>query len=357
MGFVVDFNLQKFRKVRKSKMTAQELADRVGIKKYTIDAIENGRRKATTEEEYRKLCEAIEEPYEQFIGNIVKTPKVITILTNKGGAGKSTATVNIAGTLVHEFNKKVLVIDTDLQQNTTMNLGMLYPIDETDSEEVDRINFVREFCKDHNIYNAFKNGDDIQQHICKTKWDNLDIVMSCDEMALIEDEISRIQLRELRMQDVLNNIITTNPNEYDYIIIDCNPMLSTFNESMLFASDFLIIPLECTMFGLQGVEYVFNFYERVHRRRNNLHILGILLNRVDMRRKVTRIVTEAIHNDEAYNSLLFETVLPEDASVAQAQLLNEPLFASFGKTSKKPRIYDAYINLTEEIIDRINSYE
>ena len=346
---MVRFDYVKFKEDRKKLMTAEELANRLGWPVATVQNIDNGRRKSTTEEEYRLMCDAAGLYYDDY-ANAYRRPIIITILTNKGGAGKTTLAVNLAGALVAHYRKKCLVIDTDLQQNTTMHLGMLYPLDDS-PEEANRIAKVTEEAKEKNIYNAFVNKDDIQKHILHTNWENLDIVVSCDAMSTINKEMYTMQLREHRMRAILKQLVNENPEGYDFVFIDCNPDLSQINEASLFASDYVIIPLEATAFGLRGVQYVIDFYKSVKEQSDELDLLGIMLNKYDGRKNITKDISEALFGDEYYQEKIFETKIPVDTSIEQAQGYGEPLFVSFGKTKASK----AYKALAQEVIDRIKA--
>ena len=349
---MVKFDYVKFKEDRKKIMTAEELAAKAGMSVATIQNIDAGRRKTTTEEEYRQLCDAAGLSFDDY-ANTYRRPIIITILTNKGGAGKTTLAVNLAGALVDNFKKKCLVVDTDLQQNATMHLGMLYPLNDS-PEEAERIARVTEEAKTKNIYNAFVNKDDIQKHILHTNWENLDVVVSCDAMSTINKEVYTMQLREYRMRTILTQLVNENPECYDFVFIDCNPDLSQINESALFASDYVIIPLEATAFGLRGVQYVIDFYqsvkEQVKEQNGELDLLGIMLNKYDGRKNITKDISEALMQDSYYEEKLFETKIPVDTNIEQAQNYGEPLFVTFGKT----KAGKAYKALAQEVLDRIN---
>lgn len=342
------FDYIKFKEDRKKIMTADELAKRVGMPISTIQNIDNGRRKSTTEEEYRMLCEAAGLSFDDYVLGY-RRPYVIVILTNKGGAGKTTTAVNLAGALVNDFGKKCLVIDSDLQQNTTMHLGMLYPLNDS-AEEIERIAKTTEEAKTKNIYNAFVNKDDIHNHILHTPWENLDIVMSCDAMSTINKEMFSMRLGELRMQSILSKLIKENPERYDFVFIDCNPDLSQINESALFAGDYVIIPLEATAFGLRGVQYVTDFYQSVKEQSESLDLLGIVLNKYDTRKNITKDISEALLGNEYYEDKIFDTKIPVDTSIEQAQGFGEPLFVNFAKS----KAHKAYKALAQEVLNRIN---
>lgn len=351
---VTVFDLEAYREDRKQVCTAEELANRLNMPHSKLINIEHGRRKNVPMDEYKKICEAAGLSFEDYLREIeenpvvYKKPIVITFLTNKGGAGKTSAAVNLAGALVNDYNKKCLVIDSDSQQNTTMHLGMLFPIDDT-PEEIARINEVYEESKTKNIYQAIINKDDIQNHILKTQWENLDIVMSCDDMSTMDMKMFTMQLSELRVQNILNKLINENPNGYDFIIFDCNPVLSQMNVSVLFATDYVIIPLEAAPFGLRGVQNVLNFVDDIRKQREELKTLGILLNKYDQRKNITKDVSAALFSVDDFSEKIFDTKIPVDTSIENSQGFGEPLFVSF----KKSNAYNAYKSFANEVLERI----
>ena len=348
------FDLDSYKEDRKQTLTADELASKLGIPVNRLNNIEYGRKKNVSMDEYRELCDAAGLNFEDYLitqeenMSAYRRPYVIVILTNKGGAGKTTTAVNLAGALVNDFGKKCLIIDSDLQQNTTMHLGMLYPLDDT-VEEAERIAKITEEAKHKNIYNAFVNKDDIHNHIFHTPWDNLDIVMSCDAMSTINKEMFSMQLGELRYQAILKKLINDNPERYDFVFIDCNPDLNQINEAALFAADYVVIPLEATAFGLRGVQYVTQFYQSVKEQSEDLQLLGIVLNKYDARKNITKDISEALFGDEYYTEKIFDTKIPVDTSIEQAQSFGEPLFVNFGRS----KAHKAYKQLAQEVLDRI----
>lgn len=345
------FDIEKFKADRKKIMTAEELANKLGWSVATIQNIEADRRKTTTEEEYKAMCEALGLSFDDYYSGY-RRPNIIVVLTNKGGAGKTTIAVNLAGALVNDFNKKCLVIDSDLQQNTTMHLGMLYPLDDS-AEEAERIAKVIEESKEKNIYNAFVKKQDINENILHTPWENLDVVVSCDAMSTINKEMYSMQLGELRMQAIFKKLINENPNNYDFVFIDCNPDLSQINEAALFAADYVLIPLEATAFGLRGVQYVTDFYQSVKEQKEDLNLLGIVLNKYDTRKNITKDVSEALFGNEYYEEKIFNTKIPVDTSVEQAQSFGEPLFANFPRS----KAHKAYKSLAQEVLERIKKHK
>lgn len=143
-------------------------------------------------------------------------------------------------------------------------------------------------------------------------------------------------------------MVDENPEAYDYVIIDCNPTLSRFNESVLFGSDYLLIPLEASAFGLRGVSYVLNFYEAVKKVRKELKLLGIVLNKYDMRKNITKDITEVMESNAAIHDKLFDTKIVIDTSLEQAQGYGEPVFI----TAPKSRAANVYKELAKEVLNK-----
>lgn len=330
----INFDYKKFKADSDEFFSLKELAVETGVSYAIIRNIVTGRRKLTMDE-LVELCKPMNLNPTDYL--IVKSPVVITLLTNKGGAGKTTVAVNLASALVNAFNKKVLVIDTDLQQNTTMHLGWLFPEEQKFP-----------ITEKQNIYEAFTKDEDISKHILHTEWDGIDLVPASDAMAKIDEEMARITLGEFRLKSILSKVVNENVNGYDFVIIDCNPILSKFNESALFASDYLIVPLEASSFGLRGIQYVLDFYQNVKKHNKKLELLGIVLNKYDKQKIITKRVMEVINNDELLKSSVFETKIPVDTTIEQSQAYNEPLFVTFPQS----RAYKAYVSLAKEVLDR-----
>lgn len=345
----IQFNIKKFKADRREIMTGDELSKKSGLPLTTIQNIESGRKK-TYEDECKLLCDTLGLNYRDYVP--YKRPICIVFAANKGGAGKTTDVVSVAASLVLHYHKKVLVIDTDLQQNTTLHLGMLLPTSE-DLDEIKRINHVTEESKTKNIYEAFIEKDDICNHIQHTKFENLDIVVSSDAMSTIDQEMPNLTLREYRMRDILANVVNNNPYDYDFILFDCNPTLSMFNEAVLFACDYLIVPMEASPFGLRGIQYVINFYMKVKNYQNNLNLLGIVLNKYDTRKNITKDITNALKESNLLDELVFESKIPVDTNIENSQNYGEPVVFAFPKTKASL----AFKNLTGEILERIKAHK
>lgn len=320
MGFLYS----EFSKARISNgFSQEELADKSGVSVATIKNIECGRRKAKPED-VEKMCEAIGVKFNEYYK---KNSFIVTFLSNKGGSSKSTSSVNVAFTLANHYDCRVLIIDSDMQQNAGQHLN----VDVDDNK---------------NFYKAFINKEPLINHIRPTEYKNLDIITSHDGMSMIESEMVSMELREFRVKQIIKSVV--DEGIYDFIIFDTNPSLGQLNRSILYASDSVIIPLEASAFGLRGLEYLTSFTDSIKENHGSLEILGILVNKFDMRKRVPKDVVELAENQFGNKDLLFKTKIMTDTSIEQAQMLGEPVGVSF----EKSRANIGFIELCDEIIKR-----
>ena len=310
---------------RYAHCTQEELAKKTGIKLEIIRNIEMGRKKVSPEHpEFSLMCKTLNVDSSRYFA---KDTKVISFLSNKGGSTKTTSCANLAYSLVTKYNKKVLIIDTDLQQNLTQHYGM-------------------DTLQDKNFYAAFINHESIEAHIRPTGYENIDIVTGHDMLAIIEMDMMKMDFREYRVKEILEEI--KEKSVYDYIMIDCNPSLNSLNTSILFATDGLIVPLNPTAFGKAGMDLIVNFYSSITKRADNLHLLGVLVNKYDQRKRVPRDVVQLVTEKFGESKVLFKTLIPEDVNVDKAQMLEEPIGVNFPKS----RATVAFDELAEELIKR-----
>lgn len=303
----------------------EELAKRTGLGISIIKNIESGRKKVSpTHEQFKLICEVLKlDPNKYF----TKNTKVICLLSNKGGSTKTSSCSGLVYSLASNYGKKCLIIDTDLQQNLTQNFCVV-PDDEK------------------NFYNAFVRGESLVKHIRPTAYDNIDIVTGHDKLAILDREIAKIDFREYVMTDILKEVKES--SEYDFIFIDCNPSLNDVNVSCLMATDGLIVPIVPSSFGKNGLDLIVDFYNSVQPRASNLNILGVLVNRYDMRRKKPKEIIQSVKEKFGKASIMFETIIPEDSNVDNSQSTFEPVGAAFPKS----RASIAFDNLAEEVIRR-----
>ena len=167
--------------------------------------------------------------------------RVISIVNQKGGVGKTTTSINLSSSL-GKLGKKTLLIDLDPQGNTSTGLGI-------NKGEIKA-----------SIYECLKGEVSTKDAIIKTKFDRLSVLPSTINLAGIGLEINIMasQDPEFRMNEQLLNVIEPIKKQYDYIIIDCPPSLDLLTTNALCASDAVIIPVQCEFFALEGITQLLN---------------------------------------------------------------------------------------------------
>ena len=175
--------------------------------------------------------------------------KIIAIANQKGGVGKTTTAMNLAGSL-GVLEKKVLLVDADPQANATSGVGH-------DPKEIKK-----------GIYECLTQNILTSTAIKETKTPNLDILPANIDLVGAELELVNLEDREYRLQHILKNIT----NEYDYIVIDCAPSLGLLTVNALAAADSVIIPIQCEYFALEGLGKLLNTIKIVQQRLNIEHL-------------------------------------------------------------------------------------
>mgnify|MGYP006214187789 FL=1 len=161
--------------------------------------------------------------------------KIISVINQKGGVGKTTTVINLAAGLSMK-GKKILVIDLDPQGNATTGLGLL---NSTDSET--------------NIYSVLNGNKKITEVIQQTRFTNLNLITSNVDLSGLEVETAGDTRRAFKLKDELSSILNDSRASYDYILIDCPPSLSLLTIMALVASDALVVPLQTEFFALEGL--------------------------------------------------------------------------------------------------------
>lgn len=334
---------KKIRAYRKYSLglSIEQFAEQVGINVPILKNIETERR-VCQQKHLDIICEWSNKDPNFFMKN---STKVITLLSNKGGSTKTTSAANIAYSLATQENRRILLIDTDLQQN----LSQHYQI-EPNTEK--------------NFANAFRNNESVEHHILPTRYDNIDIVISDDALSVLETEIVNYKMREHRMHNILENVIAK--GDYDYIIIDCNPSLNLLNRSILFATDYLIVPVDSNSpFGITGMEYILRFFNEIRDDakmflNKKINLLGILVNRYMPSQIVTRsnmMLIEEMEkeylrfNKDKKRHFVMQTKIPQSANIGKSQLKECPV----GEFAPQSHIAIAYKELAKEIIDYVES--
>ena len=253
--------------------------------------------------------------------------KVICFANNKGGSGKSTTCSNV-GYCLTELDKKVLLIDGDMQLNLSLSLF--------DEDSV--LGFAQ---GEKNIYNAIKKQGDIRDYIVHSEYENLDLVPSSTLMSSIEYELFTKWQREFILKKCIAPLKES--GEYDYILIDAPPTLGGWVMNVLCASDKVIIPVESTPWGLFGLGNMFEFLEEVRQITPELEIGGILITKVDTRKSYFKQTLETLNELEGIK--VFDTFIRVDSGIEWSQDNNTPI----GAYKKSSRSAKEYMELAKEV--------
>lgn len=260
----------------------------------------------------------------------MKNTKVICFANNKGGSGKSTTCSNAGYSLAKE-GKKVLLIDGDMQ----LNLSLSFFAEDT----------VLEYAKSmNNLYYAVKNQTDLKSLIVPTSYENVDLIPSSTLMSSIEYELFTKWQRELILQKLLKEI--REMGVYDYILMDAPPTLGGWVMNLLCASDYLIIPVESSPWGLFGLANMFEFLEMTKQIAPNLSLLGVLVTKVDERKNYYKQTMEILK--EQNDLYVFETTIHVDSSVEWAQDNSVPV-AEYKKSSRSAIEYFQFAKEIDEL--------
>ena len=250
--------------------------------------------------------------------------RVIAIINQKGGVGKSTTAVNLAAAL-GETRKKALVVDFDPQGNTTSGLGI----------EKDELN--------NDIYAILAGEADIEDSILETVAKGVYLVPSTVQLAGAEIELVNIEDREM----VLKEYVDAVKDQFDYVFIDCPPSLGLLTVNALVAADSLLIPIQCEYYALEGVTKLMESMRMVQGHLNpGLEIFGVLMTMYDSRTTLSKQVVDEVKH--YFGKLVFNTVIPRNVKLSEAPSHGLPI-TQYARVSKGAY---AYAKLAKEVVNR-----
>ncbi len=256
--------------------------------------------------------------------------KIISLVNQKGGVGKTTTCINLSASLA-ALGKKVLLLDLDPQANATTGIG------------------VNKGDVDNAIYDVLIDKCNIRDAIIHTDYRRLDLIASNINLHGIENDFSAkakddptfvkgVQLK--KRLDVIKD-------DYDYIIIDCPPSLSIITINSLTASNSVIIPVQCEFLALEGIMQLLNTIMMAQRQWNpRLEIEGVLLTMLDSRANLGFEVVEEVR--KYFKERVYNTIIPRLVKLAECPSHGKPILAY----EPKSRATDAYLNLAKEVIER-----
>jgi len=248
--------------------------------------------------------------------------KIIAIVNQKGGVGKTTTAINVSAGVAH-LGFKVLVIDMDPQANLTSGLGYtkVYPT----------------------VYDVLVKNSEVEEVIRKTRIEGLALLPS--EISLVGAEVELVDERNRETR--LKRIIMPLKREYDYIFIDSPPSLGLLTLNAIVAADSVIIPIQSEFYALEGLGKLLNTVRKIQSKLNpRLTIEGVLITMFDTRLNLSHQVVEEVK--KYFGDKVYNTVIPRNVKLAEAP--------SFGKTifeyDPLSRGAESYRNLSEEFLER-----
>lgn len=253
-----------------------------------------------------------------------KQTRIIAIINQKGGVGKSTTAVNLAAAL-GEQNKKVLLVDFDPQGNSTSGLG----IEKEDLEQC--------------VYDALLNDVPVEELIHDTETKKVFVVPATIQLAGAEIELVSAMARETRLKELFEPV----KDEFDFIFIDCPPSLGLLTINALAAADSVLIPIQCEYYALEGVTKLLESMRMVKSRINkDLDTYGVLMTMYDSRTSLSNQVVDEVRN--YFGEKTFKTLIPRTVKLSEAPSFGMPVI-NYAPNNKGAK---AYRELAKEVIRR-----
>ncbi len=250
--------------------------------------------------------------------------RVIAVVNQKGGVGKTTTTVNLATSLA-AIGEKTLVIDLDPQGNASTGLG------------------IEQYARNISAYHVLIGENTIDDAVIETDIPGLSIIPSNIDLSAAEIELVTLDSRE----EYLKKALAVTDQYYDYVLIDCPPSLGLVTMNALVAAQSVFIPLQCEFYALEGLSHLLKTIQLIQKKLNPvLDICGVVLTMYDKRNKLTEHIEADVRG--FLGNTVFTTVIPRNVRLSEAPSHGKPAI-----------IYDmrcqgsqAYIALAKELVKR-----
>jgi chromosome partitioning protein len=250
--------------------------------------------------------------------------KILGVVNQKGGVGKTTTAINLAASLAIE-GLKILLVDCDPQANATSGLG-----------------FQRDDNR-HSIYDVMMGESPAAQVILPTDIELLSLLPGSKNLTGANVELASAADRATRLREALKPV----QGGYDLVVLDCPPALDLLTLNALAAANTLIVPMQAEYFALEGISELISNLERVRAAFNpGLTIEGVLLTMYDDRTNLAQQVSETLR--EYFKERLFKTVIPRNIRLAEAPIHGKPV----ALYDPRSRGTEAYFELTGEYLAR-----
>lgn len=248
--------------------------------------------------------------------------RIIAVLNQKGGVGKTTTTINLGAGLAR-VGQSVLIIDLDPQANATSGLAV-----ERNTES-------------DTSYNILTGTVSAQSAVIQTRVDNLWLISSTTSLAAAEQELVAVEHRETVLREAIADLT------YDYILIDCPPSLGLLSINALVAAHEVLIPVQAEFYALEGLGLLMQTIQRIQAGLNpSLKLSGVIMTMVDSRNALSGQVINEVKKH--FGDFVFKTHIPRNVRLAEAPSFGKTVF-EHDKWSKGARAYKA---LTKEVLGR-----
>ena len=250
--------------------------------------------------------------------------KIVSIVNQKGGVGKTTTAVNLTAAL-GILGKRMLLVDIDPQGNSTSGCG------------------ISKRGLKNSSYSVLIGESSVKDSVVHTEFENVDVLPSSMDLAGAELEMVDMKKREQRLKDALGDVY----DDYDFIILDCPPSLGLITLNALCASNTVLVPIQCEFFALEGLSQLISTVRTVKRLYNPyIDIEGVILTMYDGRLNLTRQVVEEVK--KCFPQKVYASFIPRSVRLSEAPSYGQPIMY-YDRNSKGAL---AYTDLANEFLKK-----